>query len=58
VSTLGSKLRAAGVNPVIVHGAERMTAQLEQEKSAASYWQREADKLRAEIARLSGEKDG
>jgi hypothetical protein len=45
VSTLGSKLRAAGVSEVLVREAEKMTAQLEQEKSTSAYWHKRAEEL-------------
>lgn len=56
MSTLGSKMRLAGVADVLVHEAEKLTAELEQEKSKTAYWYRRAKTLE-ETAQVPGEAD-
>lgn len=54
MSTLGSKLRAAGVSPVLVHEAEKMAAQLGESESGKSYWFRKATELQEELDVIRG----
>lgn len=46
--TLSEKLRAAGVNPVLVNETERLERELAEERVTSEYWHAEAGRLREE----------